>query len=60
LLTQGEDFLTMGLAVEVGADGLGLPGDGLSAQSVLLGEAGDGAVGAEEGGAGAGDTLAKG
>jgi len=60
LLAQVEDFLALRRGLPVGADGVGLSVDRLSAQPVLVGAAGDGAVVTEEGGGGAGATLAKG
>jgi hypothetical protein len=60
LLAEAEDFLAVRRGLEVLADGVGLSVDGLSAESVFLGDACDGAIASEEGGGGAGDTLGKG
>ena len=59
LLAEAEGFLAVRLCVEVVADGVGLSVDGLSAQAVFVGDAGDGAVASKEGGSGAGDALGK-
>jgi hypothetical protein len=60
LLVEAGDFLAVCGCVELVAEGVGVPVDGLAAQAVLAGEVGDGAVASEEGGGGAGDALAKG
>jgi hypothetical protein len=60
LLAEAEDFLAVSLCVEISADGVGLSVDGLSAESVFLGDACDGAIASEECSGGAGDALGKG
>jgi hypothetical protein len=59
LLAEAEGFLAVSLCVEIVTDGVGLSVDGLSAESVFLGDACDGAVASKEGSGSAGDALGK-
>jgi hypothetical protein len=60
LLAKGEGLVAVRLCVEVGADGVGLSVDRLSAESVFLSDPCDGTIVSEESGGGAGDALGKG